>query len=321
MNNIINLIINNKLYKLSLKYCSFENIDQFNVLSNALLVNNSLHKLLLSNNNLNKYIINIIENNKFIDYIDLSNTQIDNNIFKVICNKLKCMKYIDLSNNYNLNNIEPIYDLLANNNTLTYLKLHFTNITNFNPLINGLKLNNTLKTLIINSNSFDYESLINLLDLIKQNKSITNLNISNIYFSSIIGNIEFIKNLCEILKYNNTITNIDISYNNINNGGYNSLINLIKNNNTIKYINMYSSNSDFMSQRQFNDFNKALIKNNTLEYINIIGCINNKIDLNPLYESLQINNTIKTFGIDYDIIQNDDKINKLTHKIHFICDY
>ena len=255
-------------------------------------------------------------------HLNLSKNLINNETFEIICSKLHHIKHLDLSNNSDLTFIDPIYIFIKNNKHLTYLKLSEINAVDFNPLINALKTNNTLTHLDINSNQLNLNSLVNLYSLIKINKSIKHLYLNNIYFSDYAdnsyGQIEFIKNICNSLKQNNLITDINLSFNNVDNEGYNSIIDLINTSKTLKILNISSVNQEYFTQEQFNNLCNSLKQNTTLEYINIYGCLNYELNFEHFYETLMINKNIKQIGIENFLIR--DKIN-IFNKIEFINNY
>jgi len=288
------------------------NEDDYNIFIDALqnqkyLSNLSLHlterfynndKIIELVNNL-KYIykLNIVlpYNDTFIDNIFNVLENIDN-IFNVLENKQYLTKLVILI--HNSNNVNSLSKLLNINKNITYLELS-------DRLSSDNIINNTFKQSIINSNlqtlklKFCNIQINDIIDIIQNNNTINNLNIS---FNHICN----FKSLFDKLKTNTNITNLNIS------------------NNIIYEI------SDLISL-------KELIENNTcITKINLSNCLVEEEDIYDskynsayleIFNSLTLNNTIDTLKISHltesknisnefidkltNFIKNNKSVNKL----------
>ena len=237
-------IRNNKiLLKLDL---SFNNIDIVQPLFNILKVNNTLYKLNLKNNNIHT-ITNLDEifiSNKTLTSLNLLNNK---NNFDCLIDALHnndTLTSLYLSYDDNISNDIPqkISGLLQKNTTLVKLSINFkiNDIDNFLKFSEGLKTNTTLTLLKLNNvrsinyhnmdymNSLKENSIKQLTDALKENKSINTLKIENFLPINYEINLSC---LTDLIKNNNTLTSINIP--SIDSYNYNKFIEALNSNTTL----------------------------------------------------------------------------------------
>ena len=151
---------------------------------------------------------------------------------------------------------EDIYDLaqgLSKNKTLIYLNLSNSSIKNIDFLSTTLTINDTLTHLNLENIIIERSSLFKtLIKALEKNKGIVKINLSNNRL------IDFdIYDLSETIKNNTTLKNIDLSHNNINT--INSLLKSLQYNTTLKVINLQYNNIKI-----YNQYSKLKINNTVI---------------------------------------------------------
>jgi hypothetical protein len=183
---------------------------------------------------INLTLLNIIKKSKYLEYLDLTQTTFNSNIFDKLCNilikknithlKLQCCCIENMQNS--------IIKLLQNNKNIRYLNLSYNRLDkNINELIdilsdypiNTLKLagnqinetnvvkliqNENLTSLNISENHMLKNKMENILDLLQFNTHLCKLNINAIY----INNPSEIHNLIQIIKNNTTLVVLKMNY-------------------------------------------------------------------------------------------------------------
>lgn len=155
-----------------------------------------------------------------------------------------------LNGNDEFHHIEPICDLIQNNKNIT--TLYFNNVfkCSFKPLIKTLKTNNSIKEIYI---TYTYKLFDDFCDMLLINKSLTNISFYALYTL----NLTKIKN---ILQNNKNITHLTLANNLFD--YWILLIDGLKLNNTLKYINVNNTNIT-----DYKPFYKIIKTNTSLTYI------------------------------------------------------
>ena len=214
-----------------------------------------------------------------------------------------------------MSNRKIIYNVI--NNTVEYLKLQFVDFINdedLKTLLNAIKLNNSIKGIIIDSpdivnyipyNRFNYQEgiiedyynkfnsfIITIFDIIKS-KNITSLNLSNVTknnYDKRIHNIVF-SNLYALLENNNSLLNLDLSKNKLKNN-IKDLLNIISKNANLKLENI---NLSYTSLYDIDLIINFLMQNRTIKKIDLS---NNQITkITNLDKVIKNNNIIEEINL------------------------
>jgi len=208
-------------------------------------------------------------------------------------------------------NKKIIYNVI--NNSVEYLKLQFIDFINdddLKTLLNAIKLNNSIKGIIIDSpdivnnilyNRFNYQEnyynkfnsfIKTIFDIIKS-KNISSLNLSNVTknnYDKRVHNIVF-SNLYVLLENNNSLLNLDLSKNKLKNN-IKDLINIISKNNNLKLENI---NLSYTSLNDIDIIINFLMQNRTIKKIDLS---NNQItNITNLDKVIKNNNILEEINL------------------------
>jgi len=241
-----------------------------------------------TNNSLCKYIdqfINLLLNERNpIKYIYTGD--------KIIA---KITTYINnyIISSYNKNSKNELYQyinyVIDTLNNRDVLKIEYNDIIIQTLLFEILKYNTSINRIIYNSYLPDQ---LYLFDFLKINKTITNLNILRLKQYSESDNSIYIifKGILEILKTNTSITNLNLTYS-INDDNLTLLYDMLKQNNSITQLNL-----SYNSIISLKELGKILKTNTTLTDLNLNHTKISKIS-NSFYESLQTNTTLTKLNL------------------------
>ena len=178
---------------------------------NNLLKELHLNKNLIEENGLKELSDNLIYNHS-LTHLNLNGCGINDIGAKIIAKMLhsnQSLKILQLNVNEIREGLEDLAFSLKDNNSLTTLNLNNNLLkdSGIDALSNSLKKNDTLKTLNL---SYNYDltknSLLPLIDAIKENSSLQSLYLSEVEIDPICE-----KKLVESLKYNNTLSFISLN--------------------------------------------------------------------------------------------------------------
>jgi len=158
---------------------------------------------------------------------------------------IKCNKnltYLNFSNNnlYDESVAVIIIDAIKDSN-ITSLNVGNNSITEkgLYTLSQFISLgNNKLSTLILCGNNFGDKGFIYLSDALKNNKTITSIDISNCNHQESNFDGTGILAIAEFIKHNNSLITLDLSCNDINDEGASALADAIKINKRLAYLNL-----------------------------------------------------------------------------------
>lgn len=278
--DIHNININNKIMKSAIKinksiteiYINIENLnytysnnnyyDNYDILIKVIIwfLGYSKSLKLISINNIKisnlylKQIFNVLKFNTILEILKInSSIYLNDTIFLLeFLEKNTTLKVLSLENIV----FEDIYDLsrgLSKNKTLLYLNLSNSIINNLQSLSTALTINDTLthlnlKNIIVK----DKSTIKTLFKSLKENKGLLQVNLSNSQL------IDFdIYELSVSIPYNTKLKYIDLSNNMINN--ISILLKALKNNNTLKIVNLRNNNIQIYNQYNKIKINNALI--------------------------------------------------------------
>jgi hypothetical protein len=219
-------------------------------------------------------------------------------------------------------NLENVSNLISMSKNLVFLNLSQCHLYSDDllPIMKLLSLNKTVKRLNLRDNDINDTGVKYISDFLLQNKTITDLDLSLNEISEI--GLGLIANW---LLDNNTITSLDIYSNTIytnyniilsllqtksltylglgrvyisnGNGGFNSIIESLKTNTTLKYIDL-NCNSIVKNSNRFSILIEELIKTN--KSLTRIDLCQNGIDEKDgriILNALKENTTLKTLGL------------------------
>ena len=255
-----------------------------------------MKKLNLSSNSFGEneiscfYFGKMLKINKSITSLNLSDNEIGKNenptkyIFEGLIQNNTIKKIILHRNSFRNNNIFGIYlgNLLQNNSSITYLDLrgcNFKDNENSKAFCEGLSKNNSIQTLILCSVHLAnfYEDFFKVL---KNNKSITNLNISY----NDLSDVENQQLIFDTIEKNETLLEIDLSecFQNYGYEDCESLAKAFSKNKSIQKIIFLDNKDEDMAKEAIHDFFQSSIVRNK----NIIEF---KISEEPLTIDLEFN--------------------------------
>lgn len=221
-----------------------------------------------------------------IDCIIFEKKETEDNFFSSL-KMITTLKEIQL---INLRSFQ-VKDILLNNKDLEKITIKSTSIKEnkqkeiIKELITNISSKN-LKEITFFQNSLD-ESIIHLLQLIRENKNLEKLDLGNNKISN-----EEIKILCEELKKNEKLEMLKIGYNSFNFVALEYIYDLLKENTKIKYLDM-SYNKLIKSSSFF----KNLSNNQSLRTLMLSYFTDDEKDYEELCNTLKSNKTIKTIKI------------------------
>lgn len=235
-------------------------------------------------------LITFIKNNHTIKHLSINNSNITNEDLKKLCEAIKendTLISLNFSTNYSINNITPICDLILSNNNISALYLNVLYDVDFKPLLECLKINNTIKVFEM----YDYNNLLNeFCEMMKINKSITNFAYKN---SNKIDTIKF----KEVFEINKNITSINLSGN--KSDDWTLLTNAL-----VDYKNIINLNFNECNIQDYTPFYKIIKNNSTLKNIKINHHSDDKNDIKMFIDALKTNKTIETIDINGLVIEN-----------------
>ena len=307
------LLYNYKNYKCNIKKIKFTLEETFP--SDSKLFNNSL----LNINILGYKYLNLNNN---IYSLNLRRNLINNERLLTLCSYIKNMtnlKVLNLSGN-NITDITPL-NIILKNNIIKKIDLSDNNINNFN--LENLKINTSLKELLLNNNRPYYDSEIyidKLYDGLKGNNSIEVLDLSNNDF------IDY-KILFETIKNNNSIKTLKLKGNDIETDYISEY--LQNNKSCMKIYNesslsMNLENSIICRYNLANTDNIIFIDPYGYDYKYYLNEFSSKIHLEKIFKALEYNNTLNRFkfyflnDIEYNSLCNMLKINTSIKYLYLI---
>jgi Ran GTPase-activating protein (RanGAP) involved in mRNA processing and transport len=218
-------------------------------------------------NQISKILYEGIKNSKTLLHLDLKNSFINTygNSLKdiILLNKLV---YLDLSgNDINSSVIKQIAVSFKDYKSLKHLDLSNNQIcySGFKDLSEALIGNDLLGYLNISGqgSSFGYQGGEYLANILKDNKSIQHLDISNLYLSD--TGIEYIT---KALDGNEILVYLNLRENQISTNGIKFISGVLKANKSIKQLNL-SKNS--FGDYGIKDLSEAIVENSVLEIVNL----------------------------------------------------
>ena len=239
-------------------------------IAEALKVNTTLTTLNISYNNISYFgagkIAKALENNITLTTLDISNNEIMANGGKCFANMLKTNKTLlelNICNNYigkvDINNeytggAEVLAEALGEggNTTLTSIDMSENMFNNAEALSNMIKNNKTLTNLSLHAISFFSDDAV--------------------FKRSIEGYSYFMQDLIKALKYNTSLLELDIRDNKIGNEGANALAVALGENGNTTLRRLYVNNN-YISHGGIQDFANMIKFNNSLSYIDMDGLL------------------------------------------------
>jgi len=364
VSKIIELLQSNMLVSLTLTNTKIE-LGTINLLIEALKNNTSLKTLDLSRNNLNsnkiiillvalttnknitnvnvsmnafdyyveKYLNELILHNNTITTLDVSYSGIEDSTALIIQKALRDNSTLEhfMCNNCKFTTMGQyvILNAISYNSTLKSFNVKQADrytFESFTTLCNIWRKNHQITNIDISSYLFRRTALQSFIAVLDNNKSITNLNISNLglegftplqyIISGLTSDNLTILNLnsnrqffvthesseviAQFLSTNTSLKELDISYNNISDNAPCIMKALTTNNNTLLNLNIGFNNITDVSAQSIIDMIKT---NTTLLTLNLQY---NKVEPLPICDALEHNKTI----INFDLLYNNDNYNK-----------
>ena len=239
----------------------------------------------------------------------ISNMPLELEFYNILFNN-NSITYLNFDLNYEID-LKALSIILLNNKNIKMLNVHSININNVECLYDVLTQDISLESLAIADYGYDF--IKNIINSLKNNSSILTfkLEISN-FDNEHINKIN--NDLGELLNTNTTLQSLLISFNTMNtdnqnkkiNCNYNSLFKILENNTSLTSLKIYSCFPDnfYINDESINILSNSLEKNTTLTSL-IIDCehINN---YENIINSLKYNSTLTslTLTINYNIIDN-----------------
>lgn len=187
---------------------------------------------------------------------------------------------------------------IKNIDTIQYISLKDSKCTNNDiiQILDILKKNKFLRTLDLSKCNIKY-----ILPKITETLYETNLQYLNLHDNNITYNIV---DLIDGLKNNNTLTNLNLSKNNLQDDNIYILAEILKNNNTLQKINL---SDNFISDNGFTFIINALVNNSSivslnLSYNNIIDLI---LDQYPLLDNFRKNKSLQELRLSHNMLTTD----------------
>ena len=192
-----------------------------------------------------------------------------------------------------------LVNLFIKDTTLDYDRIDDTELLQIAEL---MKINKTVTTLNITNSSISDKGFKTLCDALKTNTTLTTLNLSN----NKITDTQFII-LIKGLQKNTTLEILNLSGNILNdNDVYLKLGEFLKQNKTLTTLNLSNNN---ITVEQFIILIKGLQKNTTLEILNLSGNILNDNVIKEIENLLEINRTLTN------IIMDEENLNTMAVEI------
>ncbi|KAL0240142.1 hypothetical protein GEMRC1_010249 [Eukaryota sp. GEM-RC1] len=164
-------------------------------------------------------------------------------------------------------------------------------------LIELLKVNTTVTSVILSGNSIGVEGAKVLADALKNNSTVSILNLWN----NSIGD-EGARALAGALKVNTTITSIDLSFNSIGSEGAMAFAEVFKVNTAITSVDLDNNN---MGDEGARALAEALKDNASVTRFNISSNSIEDDGARALAEALKVNNTVTSINIDNNDISDE----------------
>jgi Leucine-rich repeat (LRR) protein len=277
-------------------YLHNNNITDVKSIAEALQTNNTLEGLYLNFNNITdvQSISEALKTNKVLYSLEL----FDNNITDVqsigeALQENKGLEALELDNN-NISDVQSIGKALQTNNTLEDLWLNRNNISDVQSIGEGLKTNNTLMRLYLNNNNI--ENVKSIGEALKVITSLKYLDLSNNNITDQGG-----LDILDGLKENKSLEGIYLNKNNFKQETIQLMFRTIYNNSTIKYYNFFDISvwkgnevGDYIDIAQgFDELSKKLDLLN-LDYISELFDEN---DIYIIIEFIKKNNSLKKIEI------------------------
>jgi hypothetical protein len=201
----------------------------------------------------------------------------------------KSVTSLDLTRNKEYCSLDTLANILQQNSTLTDLILKECDIGSKGSLkiSEAIKTNSSLKRLDLSSNKIEAEGIQGLVDAMKINKSLNHLMIG--------GNGDnILTDLFDAVKNNDTLTRLDLSATYLSNQECQSLFTALAAN---KKIRMLELNRCIISHEGWTMVAKLLEMNDTLTDLDLTTSNLKAVDCEKLSQSLALNNTLKILKI------------------------
>ncbi|GAM17752.1 hypothetical protein SAMD00019534_009270 [Acytostelium subglobosum LB1] len=228
--------------------------------------------------------------------------------------------------NFGRKGFAAFLDIFSRNQDIDNLDISANQLNEANgeELANFIQLNESIRTLNISNNGL-YEKTVAIADALKNNHSITNLNMSNTRSSNLIGKV-----LARALPLNQTLTVLDISRTKLGPGGLlDFALQLGLNNIKLEYLNLDETD---LGDRGTALIGEALLTNTTLKHLSLNTNSIKKDGAKSLGKALKKNTTLQTLQLGYNQIdvgglksianglKINTKLSELSIKNNFIPD-
>jgi len=183
---------------------------------------------------------------------------------------------------YNVVEFEFMLNLINDTKQIDDLRFKIINIHNYiNELTKFIKNNHTIKALRLHISSITNEDLKLLCEAIKENDTLTTLDLSS---NDTFSNIEPI---CDLIQINKNIS--ELIFKNVYKCDFIPLIETLKTNNTLKKIKLYDT------KQLYNEFFDMVLQNNSLNHVSY-RC-SNTVNLSKVKQILQTKENITKFSL------------------------
>lgn len=193
---------------------------------------------------------------------------------------------------------ERLSTLIQTNTTLKSIDLGDNDIGDVGAkaLSNALLVNETIKSLDLGGNKISDAGLKDLSEALEKNTTLKALSLRHNNFSH-IG----LEHFSKMLTINNTLRSIDLGGNKISYlNSHPAFANALQSNITLKFLNL--------SNTQFGEYGKSFARlcdaikaNSTIKSIDLSASNLNSYDLNELRSALEINTSIKSINLNFNI--------------------
>lgn len=284
------------------------------VISSILKYNNILEYLILRNNKIRNSSCNLIadnlKENTSLLYLDISNNCIKNKGFKSLVKMLmknKTLQYISFNSTTLIKKktCDLLGEVLQINNTLQHLNLSYNILEDKNVIFKSLRKNSTLKYLELSCNQIS--DCFYLKEMIMENTTLTHLDLS---YNEIDIEIELHYHLINALKKNNTLEYLNISNNLFSYKEKCFIADMLKTNNSLKYL-IINDSGEYMPDEIVFQIMNALELNNTLQCLILRSFI---ITNDNIFKFIELLNKTKLHYIEFKCT-NDKLISQILEKI------
>ena len=311
LKNVFNCLkFNNSIKNLDLAYNRIR-YDACKIIGQMIKENKSVINLNLNGNDINDgliFLVDALEKDETIEELSLSHNKIFEDYFEEIgrlIEKIKHIEKLNLSNNLSATTGSKIIgNSLLQNTTLRELNLSENNLRNSGAieLAYGLEENKSLEILCISGNKIRAQGMVEIFLSLESNQHLTCLDISkqNIYGKSDSKQIS--ESLYSLLKNNQTIKMLNVSQNQFKP----DIIGLgLKFNYSLENIDLEDNKFKLSTPGSFSRFCTHLIENKTLKTLKLSNNILEDERAKYVAHLISKNDTLKSLdfrncGISYD---------------------